>query len=64
MTQAEMAALVFQSRSTLAAWENDRNVRPVPRLAVIRWAEATGVPLWWLLDDGDTAPATHGQIAA
>lgn len=56
--QQEMAQLLLRDRKTIGNWEND-HTEPTPRV-LIRWAELTKVPLWWLTD-GEPADSEPGS---
>ena len=62
LEQGELAEQIGISRGTVSNYELGHGQRPPKRLVVRAWAEATGVPLDWFLEDDLDTEATTGGI--
>ena len=59
MSVEDMGRELGVTRSTISRWMNDRG-GPPRRIYVEKWAELTGVPIAWILDD-DSSPPDPGE---
>lgn len=49
LSQDDIGEIVGVSRRTIHAWERDQTSPPVEKL--LRWADATGFPAAWFIED-------------
>jgi transcriptional regulator with XRE-family HTH domain len=58
LRQDDLAPMLHVARATLASWENNKHMPSY--LAVLKWAEVTGVPVEWLAEGRTvTGTVTH-----